>query len=119
MLVRGGISRKVKDIWCFTRGGNNIKEGVAGAFQLLLSETGDWRLSIEGLVFSTLSSLCGDKALGLNGFTLAFWQNCWDVVKSEVMGFFGDFYEMGCFERSLNATFIVSVPKKGGAKELF
>ena len=34
------------------------------------------------------------------------------------MGFFGDFYESSCFKRSLNATFVVLVPKKGGAKEL-
>ena len=32
--------------------------------------------------------------------------------------FFGDFYESGCFERSLNATFVVLVPKKGRAEEL-
>ena len=34
------------------------------------------------------------------------------------MGFFGDFYELSCFERSLNATFVVLVPKKGGTKKL-
>ena len=34
------------------------------------------------------------------------------------MGFFGDFYESSCFKRSLNATFVALVPKKGGAKEL-
>ena len=73
---------------------NSIKKGVAGAFQLLLFETGKWRPSMERLtfnslslaysatfevhfskyeVFSALSSLCGDKALGLDGFNLAFW----------------------------------------------
>ena len=73
------------------------QEGVAGAFQLLLSEIGEWRPSIEGLafnslsladsatlevpffeeeVFSALSSLSGDKASGSDGFTLAFWQDC-------------------------------------------
>ena len=67
-------------------------------------------------VFSTLSSLCGDKASGPDGFTLAFWQSYWDVVKGEVMGFFGEFYELGCLERSLNATFIILVPKKRGLK---
>ena len=118
---------------------NSIKEGVAGAFQLLLSETGEWRPSMEGLtfnslshtnsaalevpfsedeVFSAFSSLGGDKAPSPEGFTLAFWQKCWDVVKDEVLGFFGDFYELSCFKRSLNATFVVLVPKKGGAKEL-
>ena len=40
------------------------------------------------------------------------------VVKDEVLGFFGDFYESGCLERSLNATFVVLVPKKGRAEEL-
>ena len=114
---------------------NRIKEGVAGAFQLMLFETGKWKSSIEGLVFnsrspansvalefpfseeeifSALSSLGEDKASSLNGFTLAFWQGCHDVVKREVMGFFGEFYKSGCFERSLNATFVVLVPKKGG-----
>ncbi|RVW29031.1 hypothetical protein CK203_088919 [Vitis vinifera] len=34
---------------------NSIKEGVAGAFQLLLSETGEWRPSMEGLTFNSLS----------------------------------------------------------------
>ena len=120
-------------------GKSGIEEGVAGAFQLMLSEMGEWRPSIEGLVFnslsladsaalefpfseeevfSALSSLCGDNAPSPDGFTLALWQSCWDVVKSEVMGFFGEFYESECFERSLNATFAVLVPKKRGAEEL-
>ena len=34
------------------------------------------------------------------------------------MGFFKDFYEMGRFVRSLNTTFLVLVPKKGGANDL-
>ena len=29
-------------------------------------------------------------------------------------GFFVEFHDVGSFERSLNATFIVLVPKKGG-----
>ncbi|RVW68261.1 putative ribonuclease H protein [Vitis vinifera] len=45
----------------------------------------------EEEVFSTLSSLNGDKASGSDGFTLAF---------------------------CLNATFVVLVPKKGGTKKL-
>ena len=69
-------------------------------------------------VFAALSDLGKDKALGLDGFTMAFWSFCWDVVKVELMGFFRDFHERGRFVKSLNATFLVLVPKKGGAEDL-
>jgi hypothetical protein len=28
----------------------------------------------------------GEKALGLDGFTMAFFQFCWDVMKADIMG---------------------------------
>ena len=65
-------------------------------------------------VLATLSSLSGDKVIGLDGFSMAFWQFCWDFVKREVIGFFTKFYDLRSFQRSLNATFIVLVPKKRG-----
>ncbi|RVW16377.1 hypothetical protein CK203_067823 [Vitis vinifera] len=57
----------------------------------------------------------GDKAPGPDGFTMAFWQDCWDVVKDEVMDLFKEFFEYGSFAKSLNTTFLVLIPKKGGA----
>ena len=116
-----------------------IKEGVVNVFQNILSEKGDWRPSISGLSFSSLDSvqaglledvfsvekvqaavfgLNGDKAPGPDEFTLAFWQFCWDIVKHEVMGFFVEFQSSGRFERSLNSTFIVLIPKKWGTDDL-
>ncbi|RVW27697.1 Transposon TX1 uncharacterized 149 kDa protein [Vitis vinifera] len=118
---------------------DGIKEGVASAFCRILSESGEWRLTIgiptfdslpsddaEGLetpfskeeVLVGLFDLCGDKALGMDGFIMAFWKFCWDFVKREVMGFFAEFHDVGSFERSLNTMFIVLVPKKGGAYDL-
>ena len=73
---------------------------------------------MEEEVFATLSSLCGDKALGWGGFSLAFWQFCCHIVKIEVMGFFADFHHSGLFERNLNDTFIVLIPEKGGVEDL-
>ncbi|RVX18007.1 putative serine/threonine protein kinase IREH1 [Vitis vinifera] len=60
----------------------------------------------------------GDKAPGLDGFTVAFWQDCWDFVKEEVVDLFKEFFEHGSFAKSLNTTFLVLIPKKGGAEDL-
>ena len=109
------------------------------AFQNLLSEELGWRADIEGLQLKQLNSreaenlevpfseeeihfalmeMRGDKAPGPDGFTMAFWQDCWDVVKEEVMDLFKEFFEYGSFAKSLNTTFLVLIPKKGGADDL-
>ena len=92
---------------------HDIQRGVVRAFQDLLSDPRGWhpcwnniefdRIGVEEAakleesffvdeVFSTLSNLNRDKAPGPNGFSLAFWQFCWDFVKDEVMSFFKDFF---------------------------
>ena len=68
-------------------------------------------------VFASLGDFCGDKLPSLDGFSMDFWQNPWDFVKSEVMNFFMDFHEHGKFV-SVNATFVVLIPKSGGANDL-
>ena len=74
---------------------------------------------MEEEVFKALSRCCGEKAPGLDGFSMAFRQFSWDFVKEEVMNFFRQFHEIGSFVRSLNATFLVLlIPKKGGAEDL-
>ena len=49
---------------------------------------------------------------------MTFWFFCWDVMKVEIMGFFREFHERGRFVKSLNATFLVLVPKMGGVEDL-
>ena len=96
----------------------DIKSRVYRAYRTLLSETEDWRLRMGDLqflvlgteraksleepfsekeVFEALCSLFGDKAPGLNGFSMAFWQFFWDFTKVEIMAFFGDFFCLGTF----------------------
>ncbi|KAJ9681633.1 hypothetical protein PVL29_017839 [Vitis rotundifolia] len=115
---------KLKVDGCWHSEQINLKNSVVGAFQKLYSEEEGWRPSIEGLsllsinrseaermeipfteeeVFAALSDLGKDKAPGPDGFTMAFWSFCWD---------------RGRFVKSLNATFLVLVPKKGGAEDL-
>ena len=112
---------------------------MVGAFKNLLTHLGEWHPSMEGSdfnridgedaarleeafteeeVFSALSDLNRDKALGPDGFSLNFWQFGWDFEKEEVMGFLKEFHKHGRFVRSLNSTFLVLIPKKAGAKDL-
>ena len=116
-----------------------LRQNIANAFKDLLTDTGDWGATFDKLTFSklndmeassleipfsmeevssALSDLNGDKAPSPDGLTIAFWQSCWDIVRDDVMRMFRDFHEIGKFVRSLNATFIVMIPKKGGAKDL-
>ena len=60
----------------------------------------------------------GDKAAGPNGFSLFFWQRCWDFVKEEILEMFKEFHDQNMFLKSLNNTFLVLTPKKGGAEDL-
>ena len=60
----------------------------------------------------------GDKAPGPDGFPMAFFQACWDVIKLYLMEIFQVFFERGQFEKSLNATFISLIPKKSDAVEV-
>ena len=73
---------------------------------------------MEEEVHSALMDMNGDKAPGSDGFTRAFWQFCWEFVKEEVLEMFKEFHEQNAFLKSLNTTFLVLIPKKGGAEEL-
>lgn len=127
---------RIEGVW--VEGKKEIKRGIANAFQELLSDLRERRTSVEGLnfsrlnglgsgslessfselqIFSALKDLNGDKASGLDGFTMAFCQQSWDVIKSDLMDFF-EFYKRRRFVQSLNATFLVLFPKRKGAEDL-
>ena len=116
-----------------------MREGIVNAFQQQLSEEPGWRTDIEGLhlqrlnhneaealempfieeeIHLTLLEMNEDKAPGPDGFTVAFWQSCWDFVKEEVVELFKEFYDKKYFAKSLNTIFLVLIPKKGGAADL-
>ena len=111
---------------------DEVKEGLVRAFQNLLSAPTNWRLPFpeihvnliggdhcakleemftEEEILGAVSELNDDKAPGPDGFPLAFWSFSWEFVKEEVMGFFKEFYQNDQFVKSLNATFLVLVPK--------
>jgi hypothetical protein len=66
----------------------------------------------EQEVWEVVRILNGDKAPGPHGFTIAFFQKCWDVLKTYLMAVFSEFHNQCQFEKSFNTTFVSLIPKK-------
>ena len=59
---------------------------------------------------------CDDsKSPGSDGFTSAFFQSCWEEVKSEVMLVLNEFHVWGVVNRGVNETYIALILKKFGS----
>ena len=69
-------------------------------------------------IFQVVRDLEGDKAPGLDGFTMAFYHHCWRVVEKDVLAVFEEFFQYCKFEKSLNATFIALISKKNDASNI-
>uniref|UniRef100_A0A2N9IY01 Reverse transcriptase domain-containing protein n=1 Tax=Fagus sylvatica TaxID=28930 RepID=A0A2N9IY01_FAGSY len=83
-----------------------IRDGIVNFYQGLYSEKEAWRL------------MGGDKALGSDGYIIAFYKHCWDIVKVEVLNSLQEFHEQESIKRSLNATFVVLIPNKPGVSDV-
>ncbi|RVW97045.1 Transposon TX1 uncharacterized 149 kDa protein [Vitis vinifera] len=77
-------------------------------------ESGVWldRPFTEEEVRRAVFQLNKEKAPGPDGFTIAVYQECWDVIKEDLMRVFLEFHTNGVINQSTNATFIALVPKK-------
>lgn len=53
-----------------------------------------------------------DKSPGADGFTLFFFQSCWDIVKCDLMKVMENFYDTGIINAVTNETLICLIPKK-------
>lgn len=93
----------------------------------------DWdRPSLDKLAISTISEedarwlerefeeievrianhdLGGDKAPGLDGFPMVFFQRFWEVTKVDIMKFMKEFHFRGKLSKSAGASFISLIPK--------
>ena len=118
---------------------SEIRDKVIQFYESLYTENENWRPFVADLPFSVIEAsnrvvldsrfekeeiiqvvkdLQGDKSPGPDGFNMAFFQKCWSVVESDVLGFFEEVYEHGTFAQSLNATFVALIPKKSNATNI-
>ena len=63
-------------------------------------------------MFGVINDFNGDKASGPDGSSMAFFQSCLCVLKTEIMVVFHNFHTQAMFEKSLNASFLALIPKK-------
>ena len=118
---------------------SEVADQVVQFYKKLYTKTEEWRPFVEGLEFDQIEGLErewlarrfekeeilrvvkkleGDKALGPDSFSTAFYHHCWRVVESDVLVVFEEFYQHSKFEKSLNATFVALIPKKNGASNI-
>lgn len=64
-----------------------------------------------------LKSMNGDKALGLDGFSISFFKKCREIIKGYLLKVFDELYAGDNLYHYFNNTFLVFIPKKK-AKEL-
>ena len=72
----------------------------------------------EEEIFNAIFQLDRDKASGLDDFTIAVFQDCWDVIKEDLVRVFAEFHNSGIINQNTNASFIVLLPKKSQSKKI-
>ena len=95
--------------------------GVEGLDWFPISEESALRLDspfIEEEISKAIFQLDRDKALGPDGFTIAVFQECWDVIKEDLVRVFAEFHRSGIINQNTNASFIVLIPKKSLSKRI-
>ncbi|KAF3774611.1 retrotransposable element ORF2 protein [Nymphaea thermarum] len=72
----------------------------------------------EEEVTTIVWSLDKDSAAGPDGFPNYFFQECWEMVRTEVVHVVQNFFSYGQLVRSVNETMICLIPKKDNSKKV-
>ncbi|RVW70916.1 Transposon TX1 uncharacterized 149 kDa protein [Vitis vinifera] len=72
----------------------------------------------EKEIFKAIFQMDRDKAPGPDGFTIAVFQDCWEVIKKDLVRVFAEFHRSGIINQSTNASFIVLLPKKSMSRRI-
>ena len=110
----------------------SIRDHIVTFYESLFTKPLSWRPRLDNLEFDSLNveeaarledpfeekevrevikGMDRDKAPSPDGFTLAFFQDCWEVIKRDLMAVFEEFHARGKFVKSINSTFISLIPK--------
>ncbi|XP_028052004.1 uncharacterized protein LOC114256537 [Camellia sinensis] len=65
----------------------------------------------EEEISSVIKTCNGNKALGPDGFNMAFFKKCWKIVKFDVLHFMREFHQNASLVGGIISSFIVLIPK--------
>lgn len=73
---------------------------------------------LEEEIKEAVFSMAKDKSPGPDGFSMSFFQECWEFIKGDLLKVFKEFFESDTINLGVNATFLVLILKKESAMEL-
>lgn len=115
-----------------------VKE-LTDFYENLYREYSSWQCSFEGLEWNPIQedrvvwlerpieenevreaifSCDINKSPGPNGFSMGFYQRCWEIVKGDLIKVLNEFHRNGVVNRNTNHTFIFLVPNKEDSKKI-
>ncbi|OMO91306.1 reverse transcriptase [Corchorus capsularis] len=62
-------------------------------------------------IFEAINVSDGNKSPGPDGFNLHFFKKNWDIVRTDLLKIFDDFFHSGSFDKKINSSFISLIPK--------
>ena len=106
------ISHFYKQLYTKNEGQRLVLDEVE--FSMIFEEDVAWldRQFEEEEVYGIIQCCNSAKPPGPDGFSMAFFEACWDFLKLEIMEVLTNFHSQDVFEKSLNATFIALISKK-------
>lgn len=75
-------------------------------------------LIFEEEIKQVMFEVNSNKSLGPDNFTAKFYQECWPIIKIDLVRVVKDFFHKGKMLREVNNTFIVMIPKSENASSL-
>ncbi|XP_050914972.1 uncharacterized protein LOC127129910 [Lathyrus oleraceus] len=111
----GGIKKEVRNFLKSNFQENNWVRPILGDVEFVSLSYVDSKSLEETFseveIKATVWSCNGDKSHGPGGFSFSFLQDCWELVKEDVICFVVEFYDNPSITKVVTASFITFVPK--------
>ena len=134
---KNAISRLEREDGSFLEDQREIEWEITSFYERLFTENHDVNWSFQGFQWEAITrdkadwlersfdmeeikkvvfGCDRDKSPGSDGFIMAFYQDCWDMVKEDLFSFFEEFYRGGVVNSAMNHTILCLIPKKSESK---